>query len=137
MIKIEIDKAQYDMLKTQTQSLYTHWNIPLESRYLCTPCYKIEDDMFVLAGWEHLDEEKIRMFDEDDDFFQLRACRANGPEPVVQYFARIKLGKNERLEDFAEFEDKKVAVRYRFKAHSNGRDKGFYLRMTDIRMNEN
>ena len=134
MINIEIDEAQYDVLKTQTKSLFDHWNIPFESRWRCTPCYMMINGQFTLASWEF--DDVVWLEKESDEYKELQEfladLRANRPEPVLQYFAKIKLSKYERLEDFAEFEGKQVEVRYRFKCHNNGRDKQFSLRMTGI-----
>jgi len=77
----------------------------------------------------------------------LRRWKGDGPTYIGQfgeqrnncnnYYVRFDFEKYEYNCDFEDFEKKEVVVGYKMKAYRIGRNSGYHIRMTDIRMNKN
>ena len=131
MIIIGIDNTQYDVLEAQIKCLFDRYNITFDPKFITTPVYILSQYGIEDAGYRR-----------DEDVYPDHNApiirRKDGvepkciPRPPVKYYVRFRLSKDERLEDFAEFEGKQVEVRYRFRAYHNGRGKSFRLKITGI-----
>ena len=114
VVKIEIDKPQYDFLKSQIACLSTKRKIPEGLHAFNHACYIYADGVRV---FEFLGDTP----DNHDNLAKLT------------YFAHFNMDENEQLQDFDEFEGKKVVVHYRLKMTPTKKlIIRVYLRMTGI-----